>query len=260
MLGTHRRAGPSSPTVTCGLLRYHRVGFPPPQRPVRNILSQTEGRTRHAEDGPPCSSPHSPPSPHLDTLRSQRHLPEKGHILWAGLGLHMREARHAVPQGSRPATSAMSLAVTLGTHGSWPRNSQQDKDSPTCCQNCPSPGQVLEERAPACPAPWGTSPGPRLEEEGKWCHVMSGQKRHAADVDQSGDKPCPRAEPGPPGHRWMLIHVQNTRISGHARGRSSTQALVLGGRPEAGSAYREHPPSSRTRVLWKGVRASGEPR
>lgn len=69
---------------------------------------------------------------------------------------------HPPPQGSRPATSAMRLAVTPGTHGSKPRNSQQYDKSPACRPHGLSPEQVLEEQ----PQPARPLGGPARD---RWC-------------------------------------------------------------------------------------------
>lgn len=141
------------------------------------------------------------------------------------------------PQVSGPVTSAMSLTVTLGTQASWPHNGQQYKESPMCCQNCPSPGQVLEEQAPACPAPRGPSPRLMLEEEGNWGHVMSSQKQCGGQMwTRVVTSRAHRQSPARQGHRWDV----NTHAEHIDTGPCTWQKSHTGphpqGRPEAASA------------------------
>lgn len=95
------------------------------------------------------------------------------------------------PQGSRPATSAMSLPVTLGTHGSWPRNSQLPKlpvPGSSAGGVGPSPGRRRGSGATSCPA--------RSDTGQTWTRVVTSRAQGQSPARQ--------------GHRWMLIHVRNT--------------------------------------------------
>lgn len=79
-------------------------------------------------------------------------------------------------------------------------------------------------------------------------HVQP-EATHRADVNRSGGRPCPQAEPGPRDHRDWPHRCNVTDMQTDSHGAMHAAGVTHGprpqGTPEANGTYRQHPLPSR---------------